>query len=587
MRRVTAGRPPGWAIRSRRRRGGPRRRRSGRRRGRRRRAPRGRACASRARPSASGMPKPSIAARRSASIVSCGKPAIRSASSSARSRCLPGSTTSLTRPIRCASSASTGRPVRISSSARPMPTTRGSRWVPPSISGTPQRRSKRPKVESRGGDPQVAPERQLDAAGEAPAVDRGDRRLRRGEPGRAHRPVRVVDVEVHRLQVGAGAEGLAAGAGEDEDAGARRRPRSRAAPGGTARPRRRRPRCGARAGRSSAPRRRRPARSEAPRSRRIRVAVIARHPVRAGAGGLVDGVPPGLAEDARSQGAPRRAARRAGAPQPAAKARDPVGRSRGTPRSGTKKRPGVTLVACLRVAFARRSSFAPPSRWCPTGLPRGLSLPVADANLARPLAGAQGVGRRDPANSGNWRRESGAQDQRLARDPRSYPARMRIDEILAARRADLLGRVLPAEDRGGDRAALRDRALAARAGARLRLGHLRRRRLDPRGDGRDHQGAEGRARLRDDGAPELRRRDHRGPRGDARPDRRGRDRERLRAARRPAARRGGLRPARGRARQRRRAGRVHLRPAGTSRSAAPASPRSTPRRPTSTPTSPT
>ena len=70
------------------------------------------------------------------------------------------------------------------------------------------------------GDAQVAPERQLDSAGEAPAVDRGDRRLGRGEAGRAHRPVRVVDVEVHRLQVGAGAEGLAAGAGEDEDAGA-------------------------------------------------------------------------------------------------------------------------------------------------------------------------------------------------------------------------------------------------------------------------------------------------------------------------------------------------------------------------------
>ena len=81
-----------------------------------------------------------------------------------------------------------------------------------------------------GGDPQVAPERQLDPARQAPAVDRGDRRLRRGEAGRAHRPVGVVDVEVHRLQVGAGAEGLAAGAGEDEDAGARRRPRTRRRP---------------------------------------------------------------------------------------------------------------------------------------------------------------------------------------------------------------------------------------------------------------------------------------------------------------------------------------------------------------------
>ena len=38
------------------------------------------------------------------------------------------------------SSAGTLRPVRMSSSARPWPTIRGSRTVPPSISGTPQRR---------------------------------------------------------------------------------------------------------------------------------------------------------------------------------------------------------------------------------------------------------------------------------------------------------------------------------------------------------------------------------------------------------------------------------------------------------------
>ena len=75
-------------------------------------------------------------------------------------------------------------------------------------------------MDLRRGDAQVAPERQLDPAGQAPAVDRGDRRLGRGQAGRTHRPVRVVDVEVHRLQVGAGAEGLAAGAGEDEHAGA-------------------------------------------------------------------------------------------------------------------------------------------------------------------------------------------------------------------------------------------------------------------------------------------------------------------------------------------------------------------------------
>ena len=134
---------------------------------------------------------------------------------------------------------------------------------------------------------------------------------------------------------------------------------------------------------------------------------------------------------------------------------------------------------------------------------------------------------------------------------------------------------------------LRDGALAGRAGAGLRLGHLWRGRLDPRRDGRDHAGAEGRPRPGDDGPPELRRREQRGDRRDARPDRRGRDRERLRPARRPAARAARLRPARGRAGQRRRADRLHRRAAGTSPSAAPASRRCTPRRPTWTPTSTT
>ena len=45
-----------------------------------------------------------------------------------------------------ASAASTGRPVRIMSSARDIPITLGRRTVPPSISGTPQRRQKTPKV---------------------------------------------------------------------------------------------------------------------------------------------------------------------------------------------------------------------------------------------------------------------------------------------------------------------------------------------------------------------------------------------------------------------------------------------------------
>ena len=100
-----------------------------------------------------------------------------------------------------------------------MPTTRGSRWVPPSISGTPQRRSKRPKVE-----PGVAIRRSHQSASSTPparhqpsiaAIAGFDGVRRVGPIG----PSGWVDVEVHRLQVGAGAEGLAAGAGEDEDAG--------------------------------------------------------------------------------------------------------------------------------------------------------------------------------------------------------------------------------------------------------------------------------------------------------------------------------------------------------------------------------
>ena len=50
------------------------------------------------------------------------------------------------RPMASASSAFTGRPVRIMSSARPWPTIRGSRTVPPSIRGTPQRRQNTPNT---------------------------------------------------------------------------------------------------------------------------------------------------------------------------------------------------------------------------------------------------------------------------------------------------------------------------------------------------------------------------------------------------------------------------------------------------------
>ena len=74
---------------------------------------------------------------------------------------------------------------------------------------------------------------------------------------------------------------------------------------------------------------------------------------------------------------------------------------------------------------------------------------------------------------------------------------------------------------------------------------------------------------------------------DPRPLRRDRDRQRARPARRPAPRRGRLHPARGRALLGGRADRVHHRWPRRSRSAAPASRRSTRRPTTSPPTSPT
>ena len=62
------------------------------------------------------------------------------ASSSAFSRAPPLAVTYSHRPMVTHSSAGTLRPVRIISSARPCPTMRGNRTVPPSINGTPQRR---------------------------------------------------------------------------------------------------------------------------------------------------------------------------------------------------------------------------------------------------------------------------------------------------------------------------------------------------------------------------------------------------------------------------------------------------------------
>ena len=171
-------------------------------------------------PPRSVSPTPSIAARRSASIVSCGKRASASAISSARSRWRPAGTISVSRPIACASSASTMRPVRIRSSARPSPTMRGSRCVPPSISGTPQRRSVKPSRVRRWR-----------SAGRTTAPARGRRRgtsprsrrwwAWRDHPADSERAARVVHARreaLDRLEVGARAERHAAGAGDHQHA---------------------------------------------------------------------------------------------------------------------------------------------------------------------------------------------------------------------------------------------------------------------------------------------------------------------------------------------------------------------------------
>ena len=61
----------------------------------------------------------------------------------------PGSVSRLARPMRSASSPSTPRPVRMRSSAWDWPMSRGRRTVPPSMSGTPQRRQNTPNTASR------------------------------------------------------------------------------------------------------------------------------------------------------------------------------------------------------------------------------------------------------------------------------------------------------------------------------------------------------------------------------------------------------------------------------------------------------
>ena len=120
---------------------------------------------------------------------------------------------------------------------------------------------------------------------------------------------------------------------------------------------------------------------------------------------------------------------------------------------------------------------------------------------------------------------------------------MRIDEILAAKDGPVFSfEFFPPKTEEGEANLQRALAELRRARARLRLGHLRRRRLDARPHDRHRQVDQGRPRDRGDGPPQLRGHDQRAARRDPRRDPRGRDRQRARAARRPAARRDGVAP---------------------------------------------
>ena len=86
-------------------------------------------------------------------------------------------TTSLTRPMRKASSASMRSPVRISRIACPSPTTRGRRWVPPAPGMRARRTLGRRKMASLDAMREIARQGHLQPPAEADSLDRGDRRL--------------------------------------------------------------------------------------------------------------------------------------------------------------------------------------------------------------------------------------------------------------------------------------------------------------------------------------------------------------------------------------------------------------------------
>ena len=109
-------------------------------------------------------------------------PASLRAQASAVSSSSWSATTRLTRPNSKASSALIASPMRFISSALFAPTRRGRRWVPPKPGMIPSLISGWPKMRRPRGDAHVAGHRQLAAAAEGEAVDRGDRRDARRAP---------------------------------------------------------------------------------------------------------------------------------------------------------------------------------------------------------------------------------------------------------------------------------------------------------------------------------------------------------------------------------------------------------------------
>ena len=168
--------------------------------------------------------------RRSLRRRRCGNLAMSLASAIAASSAVPVGTRRLASPMRSASSPDTPRPVRIMSSAWLWPMRRAQ----PHRAAVHQRHAPAAAEHAEHGvlgrDAQVAPQRQLEPAGDGVAFDRRDRRLRQQHARDAQRTVAVSATRLprplgDRLQVGAGAE-RAVGAGQHGDARARRRRRS-------------------------------------------------------------------------------------------------------------------------------------------------------------------------------------------------------------------------------------------------------------------------------------------------------------------------------------------------------------------------